>query len=90
MKSECSLTCSQHPAICLYPGSDKPIYAPPPPFLEEKNEKCTKYFDLNGSEQLKELGVDGKIILRQTLKERGGMAWNGIFCLSIGSTVRFL
>jgi hypothetical protein len=45
----------------------------PSPIFKEQNEKCTKYFNLNGSEKFKELGVDGIIILRQTKKEGGGM-----------------
>jgi hypothetical protein len=42
--------------------------------------------NLKGGDHAEDLGVDGRVILKWILRERGGRVWTEFICLGIGTS----
>jgi len=61
-------------------------------YASERREMHTKFWleDMNGGNHLKNLGVDGKLILERILEKQDGRMWTGCIWIRIGTSGRTL
>jgi hypothetical protein len=58
--------------------------------MGERRDTGVWWGNLRGRDHLKDLGIDGKIMLKMDLQNRNGRALTGLICVRIGTGGGFL